>query len=106
MILEVAPLSVKLGAELEFEAAFEKAQSIIASMPGYLFHELSRCIERPHEYLLLVKWQTLADHEVGFRKSPQYLEWKALLHHFYDPFPVVSHYQGVAFGVTGDEGHS
>jgi heme-degrading monooxygenase HmoA len=96
MILEVAPLSVKIGREAEFEAAFEVAQKIISSMHGYISHELRRCIERRNEYLLLVQWQTLADHEVGFRKSSQYQEWKALLHHFYEPFPTVLHYEIIA----------
>jgi len=95
MILEVAPLHVKAGREAEFEAAFLQAQRIIATMPGYVNHELRRCIERPGEYLLLVGWKTLEDHEVGFRRSAGYQEWKRLLHHFYDPFPVVSHYEAV-----------
>jgi heme-degrading monooxygenase HmoA len=95
MILEVAPLSVKAGQGAEFEAAFREAQKIISSMPGYISHELQRCIERPGEYILLVRWETLEAHEVGFRKSPQYQEWRRLLHHFYDPFPVVSHYEDV-----------
>lgn len=100
MILEVAPLSVRPGQESAFEAAFLQAQSIISTMAGYLGHELQRCIERPGEYLLLVRWQTLEDHEIGFRKSPRYLEWKALLHHFYEPFPTVSHYAPVS-GAAG-----
>ncbi len=95
MILEVAPLSVKIGKEHEFEAAFEIAEKIISSMSGYIAHELRRCMEHRSQYLLLVQWQTLADHEVGFRKSPQYLEWKALLHHFYEPFPTVLHYESI-----------
>lgn len=95
MITEAAPLHVRAGQGAEFEAAFRIAQDIIAAMPGYLSHELQRCIERPDEYLLLVRWETLAAHETGFRKSPQYQEWKRLLHHFYDPFPVVSHYESV-----------
>jgi heme-degrading monooxygenase HmoA len=45
------------------------------------------------KYLLLVKWGSVADHEQGFRASPAYQEWKALLHHYYDPFPLVEHYQ-------------
>jgi heme-degrading monooxygenase HmoA len=53
MILEVAPLKVRAGRDAEFEAAFRQAQRIIASMPGYLAHELHRCLERPGEYLLL-----------------------------------------------------
>ncbi len=95
MILEVAPLQVKAGQGQAFEAAFREAQKIISAMPGYLSHELQRCIERPGEYILLVRWETLEAHEVGFRKSPQYQEWRRLLHHFYDPFPVVSHYEDV-----------
>jgi heme-degrading monooxygenase HmoA len=96
MILEVAPLCVRTGAEAEFEAAFRTAQAIISTMPGYLSHELRRCVERPSEYILLVRWETVAAHEVGFRGSPQYAEWRRLLHHFYDPFPTVSHYEAVA----------
>ena len=95
MILEVASLQVRLGQEAAFEAAFLQAQRIIASMPGYVSHELQRCIERPHEYVLLVRWQSLEAHEVGFRRSAEYQGWNQLLHHFYDPFPVVSHYRAV-----------
>ena len=95
MILEVAPLKIRPGQSAEFEAAFRTAQPIIASIPGYISHELRRCVERRDEYLLLVKWQTLEAHEVGFRQSAQYQTWKRLLHHFYDPFPTVSHYEAV-----------
>ena len=92
MILEIAPLTIRDGQCAAFEAAFRRAESIIASMPGYLGHELQRCIEQDHQYVLLVRWNTLADHEVGFRQSREYQEWKRLLHHFYDPFPTVLHY--------------
>ncbi len=95
MVLEVAMLDVKKGETGAFEAAFEKAAPIIASMKGYLSHELKRCLERKNRYLLLVRWETLEDHTVGFRQSATYGEWKALLHHFYDPFPVVEHYVDV-----------
>ncbi len=94
-VLEVAPLSVRAGQEQAFEAAFANAQAIVASIPGYLGHELGRCLERPNEFVLLVRWSTLEAHEVAFRGSPQYLEWKSMLHHFYEPFPVVSHYSTV-----------
>lgn len=95
MILEVAVLNVKSGMNHDFEAAFEKASQIIASMPGYLSHELKKCIEVPNQYLLLVRWKTLEDHTVGFRQSEQYQSWKELLHHFYAPFPKVEHYQSL-----------
>lgn len=96
MILEAAPLAVRCGQEAEFEAAFRQAEPLIAAIPGYLSHELARCHERPNEYLLLVRWTTIAAHEQGFRQSPQYPQWKALLHHFYEPMPTVLHYVRVA----------
>ncbi len=104
MILEVAPLKVRPGQAAEFERAFLEAQHIIARMPGYLSHELRRCLERADEYILLVRWRSLADHEVGFRQSAEYQDWKRLLHHFYDPFPTVSHYErvpGASHGAGG-----
>ncbi len=66
------------GQAARFEGAFSQAQRIIASTPGYLSHELQRCIEQDHLYILLVRWETLADHETGFRQSPHYQEWKQL----------------------------
>jgi heme-degrading monooxygenase HmoA len=98
MILEVASLQVKTGQSEAFESAFREAQAIIASMPGYRSHELQRCIEREGQYLLLVRWDSVAAHEEGFRKSPRYNAWKKLLHHFYDPFPTVLHFEQVADG--------
>ena len=62
MILEVATLDVCPGQESRFETAFEEAQRIITTMPGYQGHELQRCIEKPNRYLLLVRWQRLLHH--------------------------------------------
>ena len=95
MILEVAVLDVKIGQSKAFEADFKQADAIISSMDGYISHQLQRCIEVDSRYILLVQWQTLEDHTKGFRESDAYQQWKALLHHYYDPFPVVEHYQSV-----------
>lgn len=95
MILEVAILNVRPGLEAEFEKAFSTAQEIISSMQGYISHELRKCIENDSRYALLVNWETLEDHTVGFRESEEYQRWRALLHHFYDPFPEVEHYTQV-----------
>jgi len=95
MILEHACLDVVAGEEEHFEEAFEQAQTIISSMPGFRTLRLDRCLETPSRYVLLVEWDRLEDHTEGFRGSPQYHEWRRLLHHFYDPFPVVEHYQPV-----------
>ena len=95
MILESAILKVRPGFSAQFEAAFAQASSIIAGSGGCIAHELHRCLETPDQYLLLVWWQRLEDHTVGFRGSSQYQEWRRLLHHFYDPVPTVEHYTRV-----------
>jgi heme-degrading monooxygenase HmoA len=92
MILEAVMLQVKPGLECDFESAFQQASKIISSMHGYLSHELHRCIEVEGKYLLLVRWENLEAHTIGFRNSLEYQEWKKLLHHFYDPFPTVEHF--------------
>ncbi|MDQ0662804.1 heme-degrading monooxygenase HmoA [Arthrobacter ulcerisalmonis] len=92
MITEHALLPVIPGLEKEFEAAFGQARPIIASMPGFISLSLSRSIESPSTYLLLVEWESLEDHTVGFRGSPEYQQWRSLLHRFYEPFPVVEHF--------------
>lgn len=94
-VLEVAVLPVIPGKEDEFEAAFDQARHIIAVMKGFIRLDLQRCLEATNRYLLLVEWETLEDHTVGFRGSEEYQQWRALLHHFYDPFPVVEHYVAV-----------
>ena len=95
MILELALLDVKPGQDAAFEVAFDRAQDIIAHMPGYVSHQLQKCLETPNRYALLVNWQTLEDHTEGFRRSPEYQQWRELLHHFYNPFPQVEHYSVV-----------
>lgn len=92
MITEIALLQIKKGESKSFETSFQKAQEIIASMKGYILHELLACMEQSDKYLLIVKWNTLEDHTTGFRNSSEYKEWKRLLHHFYEPFPTVEHY--------------
>ena len=93
MILEVATLNIKKGLSAEFEINFQKAERIISSVKGYVSHQLKKCVEQENKYILLVNWETIEDHEIGFRKSEEYQQWKALLHHFYEPFPVVEHYK-------------
>lgn len=95
MILEAVVLNVKSGWEGDFEIAFIEASSLIASIDGYLSHELHRCTEVQGKYLLLVRWENLEAHTIRFRNSAQYQEWKRMLHHFYDPFPIVEHFEEV-----------
>ncbi len=95
MITEHAVLEVVPGREDEFITAMESAKRIIAASPGFVSLRVERCLERPSCFLLLVEWQRLEDHIEGFRGSAAYEDWRALLHHFYDPFPVVEHFETI-----------
>jgi heme-degrading monooxygenase HmoA len=95
VITEHALLDVIPGREDEFIEAMERAQSIIAASPGFVSLRVERGIERPSCFLLLVEWERLEDHTEGFRGSAAYQDWRAALHHFYDPFPLVEHYGAV-----------
>lgn len=92
MILEHAILDVRPGETAAFEAALAEALPLIAASDGFLGLEVRPCVERTGRYVLLVRWRSLEDHDPGFRKSDRYPPWRTLLHHFYDPFPVVEHY--------------
>lgn len=96
MILETAILQVKNGEEESFEKDFKIAGQYISQIKGYKGHTLHRCLEVKNKYILLVKWETLEDHTIGFRQSEVYQNWKELLHHYYDPFPTVEHYEEVS----------
>ena len=93
MILEAAVLMVREGEGAAFEAAMVKPAPVIAASPGYLSHELQRCVETPGRYLLLVSWESLEAHTVGFRESAAFAEWRAIVGPFFAAPPVVEHYE-------------
>jgi len=69
MILESAILYVKPELQEQFEKDFEIAGQYISSIKGYIKHSLSKCIEQADKYFLLVEWETLEDHTIGFREN-------------------------------------
>ena len=85
----IAPLGPQVDA---FEAAFAEAQALISAMPGYQFHRLQRCLEKPSQYVLLVGWDTLEDHTVGFRQPPAFADWRAIIGPFFAQPPHVEHF--------------
>jgi len=92
MILEHALLSIKPGQSAAFEAAMAEARPLIAASPGFRSIAIRKACETPDQYLLLVEWDDIASHREGFRTSARYEQWRALLHHFYDPMPVVGYF--------------
>jgi heme-degrading monooxygenase HmoA len=95
MITALAILKVFKDKENQFEEDFKIAGQYISAIDGYIKHSLSKCIEEEGKYMLLVEWENLEAHTVGFKTSSEYLEWKKLLHHYYSPFPVVEHYKTI-----------
>lgn len=93
MIHEVVILNIRPGRTAAFERDFITASAFIRSAEGSVTHELGRCLESSHRYVLMVQWDSLESHTVGFRQSANYAEWKRLLHHYYDPFPTVEHFE-------------
>ena len=92
MILEHALLTVKPGQEAAFEEAMRAAFPFISATPGFIRMNVKPCVEKPGLYLLLVEWETIEAHEIGFRTSERYGEWSRILHGFYDQFPSVLHF--------------
>jgi heme-degrading monooxygenase HmoA len=91
MILEMASISIKPGERAAFEAAYQQASAVIAQASGYISHQLQRSIEVENHYMLLVQWRTLADHMTGFRESPLFGQWRALIGPFFAALPQLEH---------------
>jgi len=93
MVLEVALIEIKADKTIDFEKNIKKAQAIITQSPGYLSHEFQRCMERKNRYILLIKWTSLEAHNVGFRKSDLFQQWRGLIGEFFASPPLVEHYE-------------
>ncbi|MET0240358.1 MAG: antibiotic biosynthesis monooxygenase [Sphingobium sp.] len=96
MVLEHALLQVRPGQDAAFRQAMKEARPLIAASPGFLGLEVRPLAEpdggEPGVYLLLVRWETIAHHRDGFRRSDRYEQWRSLLHRFYDPMPEVRYF--------------
>ena len=92
MILEVATIDIKPGTNAEFEQNLEKAQAVISRSEGYLGHQFQKCIEQENRYVLLIRWENLEAHTLGFRGSELFKEWRALIGPFFENLPLVQHY--------------
>ncbi|NUO60132.1 MAG: antibiotic biosynthesis monooxygenase [Hamadaea sp.] len=92
MVLEIAQFEITPGAEEAFEAAYTEGRALLAQTPGFRDARMTRGVESPSRFVLLVEWDTVEAHEVGFRGSARFPAWRALIGpHFAAP-PVVEHY--------------
>ena len=98
MILEVAIMKIKPDLIAEFEAVFPQAAAVSASTPGYISHEMQRCVETKGKYFYLIGWESIEAHEVNFRQSPRRAQFRDLLVKFWEEPPFAEHFEAI----TGD----
>jgi heme-degrading monooxygenase HmoA len=92
MILEHADIRIDPARAVEFEAAILRgARTVIAHAKGFQGFKVNRSLESPGRYILMIYWDTLEDHTVGFRGSPAFAEWRAIVGPFFAQPPVVEH---------------
>lgn len=92
MILEHADIRIDPVRAAEFEEAILRgASTVIAQAKGFRGFKVNRSIESPGRYLLMIYWDTLEDHTVGFRGSDAFAQWRAIVGPFFAQPPVVEH---------------
>jgi len=95
MILELADIKIHTGQQAEFERAVHHGVEVsIAQAKGFQRYELRQSLETPERYALLIHWDTLEDHTVGFRTSPAYAQWRAIVGSYFAQAPFVEHFVG------------
>ena len=93
MILEVADIRIQAGRQAEFDAAIQRGLStVISRAKGFKGWKVNKGVESPERYLLMIFWETLEDHTVAFRESPQFAEWRAIVGPSFAAPPVVEHF--------------
>lgn len=95
MIYEIAEIQVKPDTHTAFEAAVTQALPLFKRSPGFQALRLNRLVERPDTYHLVIQWDTLEDHTVTFRGSPEFQSWRELVGGFFAAAPKVEHSQNV-----------
>lgn len=96
MVLEIADFAVLPGQEAAFTAAFREGVAELQGSPGFRSARMTRGIESPARFVLLVEWDDLEAHTVGFRGSERYTRWRALVGPFFDGAPRVEHFTDVS----------
>jgi heme-degrading monooxygenase HmoA len=98
MIYEVADIVIKEGMGPKFEWGFAQSLPLFKRAAGCKSARLERSVEDPERYLVVIGWQTLDDHVVGFRTSADYTLWRELVGDFFAAPPVVDHTEVIVSG--------
>jgi len=93
MVTEIAVFQAVPGKEEAFAVGIQQGIEVIRRDPGCRAVSASRCIEDPARFLLTVQWESLEAHNEGFRKSPQFAEWRSHITGLFLDNPVVFHYE-------------
>jgi heme-degrading monooxygenase HmoA len=91
MVHEIAVIEIKPGMEQAFEEGVAKAAPLFRRAKGCRSMEVRRSVENPSRYHLVVGWDTVEDHMVGFRESADFQTWRDLVSHSFARPPEVEH---------------
>ncbi|MEZ5121916.1 MAG: antibiotic biosynthesis monooxygenase [Solirubrobacterales bacterium] len=95
MIIERATLTIQPGGEADFEAAFAQARRVVGQADGFQSLRIARGIESPSTYLLLIEWDTVEAHMIGFRESDRFVRWRELIGPYFAAPPAVEHFEPI-----------
>ncbi len=94
MILELADIRIHPGQQTGFNEAIERGlRTVISGAHGFKGFKVNQGIENPERYVLQIFWATLEDHTVGFRESPAFANWRAIVGPFFASPPMVEHFK-------------
>jgi heme-degrading monooxygenase HmoA len=91
MVLEVADIAVSPGREDDFLAAYRAARDVLVGTPGCRSVRMTRGIESPSRFVLLVEWDSVAAHEQNFRGTDRFTAWRTAIGPFFAAPPHVEH---------------
>ena len=93
MILEVADIRIAPGQRAAFDEAIVRGlTTVVSQAKGYRGYKVNASIESPERYLLMIFWDTLEDHTLGFRGGPLFAQWRAIVGPFFAQTPQVEHF--------------
>ena len=95
MVLEIADFAVLPGKEDEFAAAVREGLAYVTGTPGCRSARVTRGVESPSRFVLLIEWDSLEAHTVGFRESENFGRWRGVVGPFFDGPPRVEHFDDV-----------